>query len=82
MTQKQRGNFDKITTFIDKHGKNVLVLLLEYDLMKRNLTLTDFIDLNQHAIYHLCFNKNPCCQCTGAKHRRVILLHKETIQAN
>lgn len=65
MTQKQRKNFDKTTTFIDKHGRNVLVLLLEYDLMKRNLTLIDFIDLNQHAINHLCYNKSPGCQCTG-----------------
>lgn len=65
MTQKQRENFYRTSTVIVEHGKEVLVLLLEDDLSKRNLTLIDFININQHAIYHLCYNKYPCCQCTG-----------------
>ncbi|XP_052106447.1 uncharacterized protein LOC127738984 [Mytilus californianus] len=67
MTQKQRENFYRTSTVIVEHGKEVLVLLLEDDLLKRNLTLIDFINLNKHGIYHLCYNKNPCCQCTGGK---------------
>ncbi|XP_063425495.1 uncharacterized protein LOC134709259 [Mytilus trossulus] len=65
MTQKQRENFYRTSTVIVEHGKEVLVLLLEDDLSKRNLTLIDFININQHAIFHLCYNKHSCCQCTG-----------------
>lgn len=65
MTHKERENFYRISTVIVEHGKEVLVLLLEDDLSKRNLTLIDFINTYQHVIYHLCYNKHSCCQCTG-----------------
>ncbi|CAG2207457.1 unnamed protein product [Mytilus edulis] len=33
-----------------------------------NQTLEDFINLNQHGIYHLCFNHvSRCCQCKNGK---------------
>ncbi|XP_052106448.1 uncharacterized protein LOC127738985 [Mytilus californianus] len=70
MTQKQRENFYRTSTIIVEHGKEVLLLLLEDDLSKRNLTLIDFININQHAIYHLCYNKHSCCQCTGGAFAR------------
>lgn len=64
MTQKHRENFYRTSTVLVEHGKEVLVLLLEEDLSTRNLALIDFVNLNQHTIYHLCYNKHPCCQCT------------------
>ncbi|XP_052106536.1 uncharacterized protein LOC127739013 [Mytilus californianus] len=65
MTQRQRENFYRTSSVIVEHGKEVLVLLLDDDLSTRNITLIDFIDQNQHEIYHLCYNEDPCCKCTG-----------------
>lgn len=72
MTQKQLENFYRTSRLIFEHGKDVLVLLLDDDLSKRNITLIDFINLNQHEIYHLCYHKDPCCRCTRGKLSRNI----------
>ncbi|CAG2247167.1 unnamed protein product [Mytilus edulis] len=72
MTQKQLENFYRTSRLIFEHGKDVLVLLLDDDLSKRNITLIDFINLNQHEIYHLCYHEDPCCRCTRGKLSRNI----------
>lgn len=72
MTQKQLENFYRTSRLIFEHGKDVLVLLLDDDLSKRNITLIDFINLNQHEIYHLCNHEDPCCRCTRGKLSRHI----------
>ncbi|CAC5401687.1 unnamed protein product [Mytilus coruscus] len=65
--QKKRENFYRISTIIVDHGKEVLILLLDNELNACNQTLEDFINLNQHEIYHLCFNRYTCCQCVNRK---------------
>ncbi|XP_063399602.1 uncharacterized protein LOC134684263 [Mytilus trossulus] len=66
-TQKERENFYRISTIIVDHGKESLILLLDNELNSNNQTLEDFINLNQHDIYHLCFNRYTCCQCVNRK---------------
>ncbi|CAC5401690.1 unnamed protein product [Mytilus coruscus] len=66
-TQKERENFYRISTIIVDHGKYSLTLLLDNELNSNKQTLEDFINLNQHEIYHLCFNKYTCCQCKNGK---------------
>ena len=69
-TQREKENFYRISTVIVDHGKESLMLLLDNELKTSNQTLEDFINLNQHEIYHLCFNhvnRYACCQCKNGK---------------
>ncbi|XP_052064754.1 uncharacterized protein LOC127704660 [Mytilus californianus] len=66
-TQRERENFYRISTIIVDHGKESLILLLDNELNTSNQTLEDFINLNQHEIYHLCFNRYTCCQCINGR---------------
>ncbi|CAG2207449.1 unnamed protein product [Mytilus edulis] len=66
-TYKERENFYRVSTIIVDHGKESLALLLDNELNSNNQTLEDFINLNQHEIYHLCFNRYACCQCLNGK---------------
>ena len=63
----ERENFYRISTIIVDHGKESLILLFVNELNACNQTLEDFINLNQHEIYHLCYNKYTCCQCINGK---------------
>ncbi|VDI66474.1 Hypothetical predicted protein [Mytilus galloprovincialis] len=63
MTNKARENFYRSATVIVDHGKEAMTAVLDDDLSKRNLTFVDFINQNQHELYHLCYNRRPCCQC-------------------
>lgn len=63
MAQKELERYYRHSTLILVHGKEALSAVLENDLANRNLTFEDFINRYQHAIYHLCYNKSPCCQC-------------------
>ncbi|CAG2243113.1 unnamed protein product [Mytilus edulis] len=66
-THKERENFYRISTIIVDHGKESLMLLLDNELNSNNQTLEDFINFNQHDIYHLCINRYACCQCKNGK---------------
>ncbi|CAG2217829.1 unnamed protein product [Mytilus edulis] len=79
MTQRERENFYRNSTVIVDHGKEILSAVLENDLSNTNLTFEDFINKHLHDIYHLCYNKIPCCQCPGgrfvpAKQNRILYL--------
>ena len=63
LASKERENFYKNSTLIVDHVKDSLVDVLELHLTLKNLSFEDFINLHQHDIYHLCFNKRRCCQC-------------------
>jgi hypothetical protein len=63
MASKERENFNKSSTLIVDHAKDSLVDVLERHLIINSLSFEDFINLHQHDIYHLCFNKRRCCQC-------------------
>lgn len=65
MTQKERENFYRIATVIVDHGTESLSAVLDNDLSTTSITFEDFINIHYHEIYHLCYNRIPCCQCTG-----------------
>lgn len=64
MTQKERCNFYRFSTRIVDHTKEVFIDLIDLSLVKKHLSFEDFINLNQHEIYHFCYNRGRCCQCT------------------
>lgn len=91
MASKERENFYRNATITVDHAKDSLVDVLELHLTIKKLSFEDFINLHQHDIYHLCFNKrwSRCCQCSqgyALPPNRVlypsqleILLHKDGV---
>lgn len=65
MSQKERENFYRQTTRIVDHSRDAVVSLIELYVRRNLITFEVFINTNQHAIFHLCFNKKPCCQCVS-----------------
>jgi hypothetical protein len=76
MASKERENFCRNAILIVDHAKDSLVDVLKLHLaLNNNLSFEDFINLHQHDIYHLCFNKRQCCQCPQGyvlPHNRVL----------
>ena len=64
MTQKERCNFYRFSTRIVDHTKEIFIDLIDLSLVHKHLSFEDFINLNQHDIYHFCYNRRRCCQCT------------------
>lgn len=62
MTQKGRENFLRNAILIVDHAKDSVISLLDLDLRNKHLTFEQFLNQNQHEIYHLCYNSR-CCQC-------------------
>lgn len=54
----------KLFLIIRGPATQALRALMTYYLSNNNLTFQEFIDRNQHEIYHLSSN-NKCCQCQG-----------------
>ncbi|VDI15409.1 Hypothetical predicted protein [Mytilus galloprovincialis] len=63
MGDKDQDNYVRNLVVIANYGKEALACLLEYEVTSKHLSLEDFVNSNQHDIYHLCFNKKKCCQC-------------------
>lgn len=65
MDQKERENFYRSTSLIVDHIKEGFVDLITFSL---NLTgyasFEDFINFCQHELYHMCYNRDRCCQCS------------------
>lgn len=55
-------NFLKLFLIITGPATKALRALMTYYLQNNSLTFQEFIDRNQHEIYHLSSN-NKCCQC-------------------
>ena len=62
---KERDNFYRFNSLIVDNSKDAFINILELHLSSKNQSFEQFINCNQHEIYHLCFNK-PCCKgsCT------------------
>ena len=65
MTQKERCNFYRFSTRIVDHTKEVFIDLIDLSLVHKHLSFEDFINVNQHEIYHFCYSTGRCCQCTS-----------------
>lgn len=62
MASDKRQNYHRFCTLVVDNIKTSLVDLLEFHLSLKNLSFEDFINQNQHAIFHL-YNNRKCCQC-------------------
>lgn len=74
---KGRENFYRYSSLIVDHTKEAFTDLIQLQLQNKKLSFEDFINLNQHAIYHLCYNNknDKCCQCIlkyDLPHHRVL----------
>lgn len=56
-------NFLKISILVDDHLKAILVSLIAFHLREKHLTFEQFLNRNQHKIYHMCYNLGRCCSC-------------------
>lgn len=57
-------NYIKLCLLIRGPATQAFRALMTYYLQKCCLTFQEFIDINQHEIYHL-HTERRCCQCTG-----------------
>lgn len=62
MQQTERENFLKNAITIVDYTKEAFVCLVDCYLIDKNWTFEQFINNNQHAIYHLCYTIR-CCKC-------------------
>lgn len=63
MKQENWQNFLRIAIIVNDHLTNALVSLIELNLQDKKLTFELFLNQNQHAIYHMCYNHSTCCRC-------------------
>lgn len=63
MEKKERENFYRNSILIVDFTKCAFVELLELNLTGKHLSFEEFLNQNQHDLYHLCYNKARCCQC-------------------
>ncbi|XP_076117632.1 uncharacterized protein LOC143085265 isoform X3 [Mytilus galloprovincialis] len=79
MAQDERENFYRHSTLIVDDTNEVFLGLVDLHLTNESLSLIKFIENNQHAIYHLCYNNITCCSCLpqakkpiGSPHSRIL----------
>ena len=69
---KERDNFQRFNSLIVDNSKDACINILKLHLSNKKQSFEQFINFNQHAIYHLCFNE-PCCKRSCTSHRKRIL---------
>ena len=75
MTQEHE-NFLNILHWLLIILKKNLLTCWNFFLQQKRITLQQFIQQHQHEIYHLCFNKYPCCHCSSKTRPNSIKLIK------
>ncbi|CAC5404550.1 unnamed protein product [Mytilus coruscus] len=65
MTSIERENFLRHAILVVDHSKSALVSLVELNVANKSQTFEQFVNTNQHEIYHL-YNSSRCCQCPTA----------------
>ncbi|XP_052058799.1 uncharacterized protein LOC127699103 isoform X1 [Mytilus californianus] len=61
---QERENFLRLAILVIDHSKAALISLIELDILNKHLTFEQFLNQNQHEIYHLCYNNRRCCRCS------------------
>lgn len=74
---QSRENYNRFSYLIVENTRNALVCLFEFGLSDtKHCSYEEFLNQNQHDIYHMCFKKQ-CCQCNPAMVHREKNLMKE-----
>ncbi|CAG2208363.1 unnamed protein product [Mytilus edulis] len=80
MTSIERENFLRHAILVVDHSKAALVSLVELDMANKGQTFEQFVNTNQHEIYHLY--SSMCCQCSPGHYpsRSSRILHQSQIE--
>lgn len=62
MSGIEKENLLKLYMLLVGYTKQAIIGFFELHLTKKGLNFEDFINLNQHDIYHLCYNTTKCCR--------------------
>lgn len=62
MSSRLKENFLRHAILVVDHSKDALISLVALDLSSNGLSFEQFINKNQHEIYHLHYSSR-CCQC-------------------
>ncbi|VDI25215.1 Hypothetical predicted protein [Mytilus galloprovincialis] len=62
--KKEEINIIRILVVIHKHVTAVQRKLIEHHLTNLGLSFTQLLDKYGHELYHLCYIKYKCCQCS------------------
>lgn len=79
MNELEREYFLRIIILLIDFGKDALIDCLEYHLKNKKLDFEQFINVNQHEIYHLCFNNKTCCKIDCTVSSRCPFVHKRIL---
>lgn len=71
---KEQDNFLRYAILIVDHSKEALQDLIELNLRNKHLSFEEFLNQNQHEIYHLCYD-SKCCQCHTSPPRRKRIIY-------
>ncbi|VDH94014.1 Hypothetical predicted protein [Mytilus galloprovincialis] len=64
MSGIEKENLLKLYMLLVGYTKQAIIGFFKLHLTKKGLNFEDFINLNQHDIYHLCYNTTKCCRPT------------------
>lgn len=76
---KEQDNFLRYAILIVDHSKEALQDLIELNLRNKHLTFEEFLNQNQHEIYHLCYD-SKCCQCHNSPPRRKRIIYPSQLE--
>ncbi|VDI58703.1 Hypothetical predicted protein [Mytilus galloprovincialis] len=81
MTSKERENFLRNAILVVDNSKAALVSLVELHVQHKGQTFEQFVNTNQHEIYHL-YNSSRCCQCPPGHYppRSPRILHQSQME--
>ncbi|CAG2216547.1 unnamed protein product [Mytilus edulis] len=76
---KEQDNFLRYAILIVDHSKEALQDLIELNLRNKHLSFEEFLNQNQHEIYHLCYDLK-CCQCHTSPPRRKRIIYPSQLE--
>lgn len=77
MSQRQRENFYRQSILTVHHSRKALVSLINLHLSHKQVSFEDFLNHNQHKIYHFYKESQKCCQCKNQPVGKKLLLQSQ-----
>jgi len=77
MSQRQRENFYRQSILTVHHSRKALVSLINLHLSHKQVSFEDFLNHNQHKIYHFYKESQKCCHCKNQPVGKKLLLQSQ-----
>ena len=77
MSQRQRENFYRQSILTVHHSRKALVSLINFHLSHKQVSFEDFLNHNQHKIYHFYKESQKCCHCKNQPVGKKLLLQSQ-----